>query len=136
MKITSPLILVLFLTSCSSIMTKHRMKAADRKLSSCQAMQAEGQWQESRIMAEKMRSSVTKSVADKPVRTSKAGNEVDLQPLLTAWEKGPLQELRRALDARDSTRSTKAFTALRQQCATCHLVLGRDDIKITEWPKS
>lgn len=126
---------LLFLASCASIMTKHRMKAADRKLSDCQSMQSDGKWEEARIMSEKLRSSVAKSVTDKPVRTSTSGAEVDLRPLFTAWEKGPWQDLRKALETKNAAASEKAFTSLRQQCTSCHLVLGRNDIQITPWPK-
>lgn len=117
------------------MMTKHRMKAADRKLLVTQTLQDEGRWEEAALMAEKMRSSVAKSVAESPMRQGANGAEVDLRLLLASWEGGPWQELTSALQKRDEQRSTRAFASLRQQCATCHLVLGRTDIKITEWPR-
>lgn len=132
MKKLSTLLLLLTLASCASMMTQHRMKAANRKLLETQALQSQGQWAEALAMANGMHSSVSKSVDDKPVRQSAGGAEVDLRPLLAAWENGPWTELSAALTQKDAPRSTRAFASMKQQCANCHLVLGRTDIKIAE----
>lgn len=126
--------LLLTLASCASMMTGHRMKAADRKLGDTRSLQVEGRWDDAIAMAEKMHSSVSKSVDDQPVRKSASGAEVDLRPLLAAWENGPLKELDGALKAHDAKRAGLAFVAVHQQCANCHLALGKTDIKVTPLP--
>jgi hypothetical protein len=115
------------------MMTKHRMKAADRKLLVTQTLQGEGRWEEAAVMAEKMRSSVAKSVSESPVRQGANGVEVDLRPLFAAWESGPFRELTAALQKQDAQRSKRAVASLKQQCASCHLVLGRNDIQMIGW---
>jgi hypothetical protein len=126
-----PLLLLLVLVSCTSL-TQHRMKAANRKLVDAQSAQAAGDWNKARALLEGMRDSVAKSVADQPVRPAANGATVDLRALLVAWEGGAFTELRSALQARDEARSVRAFAALRQECAICHLALGRTEIKIAE----
>jgi len=132
MKKLTTLLLLITLASCASMMTQHRMKAANRKLLETQTLHSQGQWAEALVMANGMHSSVSKSVDDKPVRQSAGGAEVDLRPLLAAWENGPWTELSAALTQKDAPRFTRAFTSMKQQCANCHLVLGRTDIKIAE----
>lgn len=132
MKKLISLLLLLTLASCASMLTQHRMKAANRKLLETQALQSRGLWVEALAMANGMHSSVTKSVADKPVRQSARGAEVDLRPVLAAWENGPWTELSAALERKDAPRFTRAFNSMKQQCVNCHLVLGRTDIKIAE----
>ncbi len=122
--------LTLALASCANIMTLHRMKAADRKLADTHALQSQGRWDDAIAMAEKMHSSVAKSVEDKPVWKSKAGADVDLRPLLTALEAGPLKQLNTALKAHNTQQSQTAFVALQQQCTNCHLALGKNDIRL------
>ncbi|MBK8035514.1 MAG: hypothetical protein IPK22_00020 [Verrucomicrobiaceae bacterium] len=125
MKTSLTLCLLLLLTSCTSMMNHHRMKAAQRKMLATRTLQQAGQWEEALAMAERMQSSVTKSVTSAPKQKTATGVEIDLTPLLTAWEKGPLTELKAALQKKDATASTKAFTSLRQQCMSCHAVLGK-----------
>jgi hypothetical protein len=132
MKKLTLLFLLLTLASCASMLTQHRMKAANRKLLETQVLQSQGQWVEALAMANGMHSSVIKSVDDKPVRQSSSGAEVDLRQILAAWENGPWTELAAALEQQDEQRFTRAFTSMKQQCANCHLVLGRTDIKIAE----
>lgn len=132
MKHIATLPLLLTLASCGSMMTKHCMRAANRKLLETQALRFQGQWTAAMAMADGMHSSVSKSVADKPVRRTTSSAEVDLRPLLAAWENGPWKALHSALAAQDLPRTIQAFSAMKQQCANYHLVLGRTDIKIAE----
>jgi mono/diheme cytochrome c family protein len=130
MKTSLTLCLLLLLTSCTSMMNHHRMKAAQRKMLATRTLQQAGQWEEALAMAERRQSSVSKSVTSSPKQkyageTKAVPRMVDLTPLLTAWEKGPLAELKSALQKKDATRSTAAFTGLRQQCMSCHAVLGK-----------
>lgn len=120
------------LTSCASMLTQHRMKAADRKLVATRDLQAQGDWAGALAMAEALHSSVSKSVDDKPVRKSASGAEVDLRPLLLAWENGSMKPLSAALNQRSDTAFKTAWTGMKQQCVTCHAALGRTDIKIAE----
>lgn len=133
MKKIIPTILLFILASCAGMMTKHRMRAADRKLLDTRRLQSEGRWEEAAIMAEKLRSSVAEPVLNRPLRTGTNGVEVDLRPLFAAWENGPLHELTAALRAQDDQRSARALASLRQQCTNCHTVFGRSDIRISEW---
>lgn len=124
----------LSLASCASMMNSHRMKAAQRKMLDTRKLQQAGQWDEALAMAGRMHSSVSKSISSAPKQKSAAGPVVDLQPLLTAWENGPLSELKTALQKKDAQRSTTAFASLRQQCVNCHTVLGKTQAQVSEIP--
>jgi hypothetical protein len=119
------------LTACINV-TKHRMRAANRKLMDAEAALGRGEWEQAGTLAAGMRESVAKSVADQPARATASGATVDLRPLLAAWEAGAWKELDSAVQARDDARARRAFQSMRQQCAGCHLALGRTDIKILE----
>ncbi|MBL9133565.1 MAG: hypothetical protein JNG86_20305 [Verrucomicrobiaceae bacterium] len=134
MKRLPVLALMIVLASCSSMMNSHRMKAAQRKMLDTRKLQQAGRWDEALAMAERMRSSVSKSITSAPVQKSAAGTPVDLQPLLAAWESGPLAELKKSLQQKDSNRSTTAFATLRQQCVNCHSVLGRTQVLVSAIP--
>lgn len=129
------LALTLVLTSCASTMNSHRMKAAQRKMLDTRTLQQAGQWDEALAMAGRMQSSVSKSVAAIPVQKSASGTDVDLRPFLTAWEKGPLADLKSALEKKDGKRSAAAFVALRQQCIACHSALGKvPAVQVSNFP--
>ncbi|MEZ5387471.1 MAG: hypothetical protein R3F13_18320 [Prosthecobacter sp.] len=128
------LLLVLVLASCAGMMNSHRMKAAQRKMLDTRTLQQAGQWEDALAMADRMHSSVSKSVTAAPMHKTASGAEVDLRPLLAAWTNGPLTELRKALKKHDSTGSTKAFASLRQQCVNCHTVLGTVTAEVSELP--
>jgi cytochrome c len=134
MKRLLALVLMIALGSCASTMNSHRMKAAQRKMLDTRTLQQAGQWDEALAMAERMRSSVSKSISSAPQQKSAAGPVVDLQPLQTAWENGPFSELRAALQKKDAKRSTAAFASLRQQCVNCHAVLGKTQVVVSEIP--
>lgn len=123
------------LASCAMMnINSHRMKAAQRKMLDTRKLQQAGQWDEALAMAERMHSSVSKSVTSAPNQKSASGQTVDLQPLLAAWESGPFTELKSALQKKDAKRSTAAFTALRQQCVACHASLGKTQVQVSEIP--
>lgn len=122
------------LGSCASTMNSHRMKAAQRKMLDTRKLQQAGQWDEALAMAERMHSSVAKSVASAPKQKPASGVVIDTQPLLAAWENGPLAGLKAALQKKDTKRSTAAFASLRQQCVNCHAVLGKTQVQVSELP--
>ncbi len=134
MKKCAVLLCVLVLASCAGTMSRHRMKAADRKMLDVRALQAEGRWAEARERADGMHGSVTKSVQSRPVHRSADGTEVNLTPMLLAWEQGPWRSLSEALAKQSTAETTSALAATRQQCTSCHLVLGRKDIVVSEFP--
>lgn len=134
MKRLSALCLIFALASCASFVNHHRMKAAQRKMLDTRKLQQAGQWDEALAMAERMHSSVSKSVTSVPRQKSAAGPMVDLQPLLAAWESGPYTELKSALQEKDAKRSCAAFVSLRQQCVNCHAVLGKAQVGVSEVP--
>ena len=127
------LLLGLLLTSCASLLARHRMLAADRKLSDVERLAATGHWTEAQARADGLKGSVTQAVLGRPVRQRPDGQTADLRPLLTAWET-QWRELEQALNDQNSARTTPAITALRQQCVNCHVVLGRPDIRVTGAP--
>lgn len=127
------LILLITLTSCASTLTRHRMQAAQRKLIETRRLQQAGQWDDAFVMAERMHSSIEKSVAGGALRSASSGAKIDLLPLYTAWNIGPYTELRNALKWHDARAASTAFVALRQQCVNCHTVLGRNDIQMAAW---
>ena len=120
------------LTSCTSTLISHRMKAAHRKLLETPRLQQIGQWDEAQAMSARLKSSVSKSIESRPVQPGAAGTKVDLRPLLAAWENGPYADLQAALLKHDKPRSTAALTGLRQQCVNCHTVLGKTQIQVPE----
>lgn len=126
--------LLITLASCAGIMNHHRMKAAQRKMLDTRTLQQAGQWDEALAMAERMNSSVSKSIISAPVHHAAAGTKVDLRPLLAAWTNGPLKDLNAALQQKDARRSTTAFASLRQQCINCHTVIGKTQVQIPEIP--
>lgn len=126
--------LLIALASCAGIMNHHRMKAAQRKMLDTRTLQQAGQWDEALAMAERMNSSVSKSITSAPVHREAGGAKVDLRPLLAAWTNGPLKDLNVALQQKDARRSTTAFASLRQQCINCHTVIGKTQVQIPEIP--
>ena len=100
------------LTSCTSMMISHRMKAAQRKLLETRRLEQAGQWPEALAMSEKLHGSVAKSISSRPVRPGAGGVQVDLRPLLVAWESGPFAELQAALKKQDSNRTKTALISL------------------------
>lgn len=122
------------LASCASTMNSHRMKAAQRKLLETRKLQQAGQWDAALAMAERMHSSVAKSITSAPKQKSSGGTPVDLLPLLAGWEKGPFAELKTTLQKHDSKHSPAAFASLRQQCVNCHVVLGKTQVQVSEIP--
>jgi hypothetical protein len=121
------------LASCGSMMNSHRMKAAQRKMLETHKLQQAGQWEEALAMAERMHSSVSKSITSAPMQKTANGSIVDLRPLLTAWTNGPLTNLKTALQKKDGPLSTGAFTTLRQQCINCHTVLGKQQVLVSDF---
>ncbi|MDP1586318.1 MAG: hypothetical protein Q8M07_01120 [Prosthecobacter sp.] len=126
--------LTLALASCASTLNSHRMKAAQRKMLDTRALQQADQWDEALAMAERMHSSVSKSITSAPMQKAVGGSEIDLRPLLTAWEIGPLTELKTALQKKDAKHSTAAFASVRQQCVNCHTVLGKTQVQVSAIP--
>lgn len=122
------------LASCTSTMNSHRMKAAQRKLLETRRLQQAGQWDAALAMADRMHSSVAKSITSTPTQKSPDGTRVDLLPLLAGWENGPFADLKTALHKQDSKRSTAAFASLRQQCVNCHTVLGKTQVQVSPIP--
>ncbi|WP_395735810.1 hypothetical protein [Prosthecobacter sp.] len=122
------------LASCASFINTHRMHAAQTKLQAARKLQQGGQWDAALEMAERMHSSVAKSIETAPTHKGPGGILVDIRPLLTGWETGPFASLKSALQKHDSHSATSAFASLRQQCMNCHAVIGKADIKLQEIP--
>jgi mono/diheme cytochrome c family protein len=125
---------VIALASCASTLNSHRMKAAQRKMLDTRTLQQAGQWDEALAMAERMHSSVSKSITTAPMQKAVGGSEIDLRPLLAGWTNGPFAELKTALQKKDARHSTHAFASLRQQCVNCHTVLGKTQAQVSVIP--
>lgn len=124
---------VLALASCAGFINMHRMHAAQSKMQAARTLQQSGQWDAALDMAERMHSSVAKTVQSAPEQKSPDG-KVDIRPLLTGWEAGPFAALKTALQKHDAKASTATFSSLRQQCMNCHTVIGKAGIKLKEIP--
>jgi hypothetical protein len=133
MKKAALLLLCLSLVACAGLLARHRMLAADRKLSDVASLAAAGHWTEAQTRAEGLKGSVVQAVLSRPVQKRPDGQTVDLRPVLTAWE-SQWQELAQALTEQHPARTEATLTALRQQCVNCHLVLGRPEIQVTGAP--
>ncbi|OYW78169.1 MAG: hypothetical protein B7Z37_00585 [Verrucomicrobia bacterium 12-59-8] len=125
---------MIVLGSCTSMMNSHRMKAAERKMLETRRLQQAGEWDAALAMAERMHSSIAKSITSAPIQKSSGGTTVDLLTLLTGWENGPFAALKTTLQKHDSKGSPAAFASLRQQCVNCHTVLGKSQIQLSEIP--
>ncbi len=127
------LLLCLSLAACAGMLARHRMLAADRKLSDVASLAAAGCWTEAQARAEGLKGSVAHAVLSRPVQKRPDGQAADLRPLLTAWE-SQWRQLAQALAEHNPERVTATLTSLHQQCVNCHLVLGRPDIRVTGTP--
>ena len=134
MKFTPTLLLLcLSLTACAGLLARHRMLAADRKLSDVASLAASGRWSEAQVRAEGLKASVVQAVLSRPVQQRPDGRTADLRPTLTAWET-QWRQLAQALAEHNPARVTATLTSLHQQCVNCHLVLGRPEIRVTGAP--
>lgn len=133
MKKATLLLLCLSLTACAGLLARHRMLAADRKLTDVASLAAAARWTEAQERAEGLKGSVVQGVLSRPVQKRPDGQAADLRPLLTAWE-SQWQQLAQALTEHNPARTTATLNTLRQQCVNCHLVFGRSDIKVTGAP--
>ena len=134
MKKATLLLLCLSLTACAAgLLARHRMLAADRKLSDVASLAAAGRWTEAQTRAEGLKGSVVQAVLSRPVQQRPDGQTADLRPVLSAWE-SQWRQLAQGLNEHNPARTEATLTALRQQCVNCHLVLGRPDIKVTGAP--
>jgi hypothetical protein len=55
-----------------------------------------------------------------PLRKDNAGNDVDVQDILTGFENGPLAELQAAIAAKDKSLFEKRYRATLENCYSCH----------------
>lgn len=127
------LLLCLLLTACAGLLARHRMLAADRKLSDVESLAAAGRWTEAQARAEGLKGSVVQAVLRRPVQKRPDGQATDLRPLLTAWE-NQWRQLAEALAEHNPARATTTSALLRQQCVNCHLVIGRPEIRVSGAP--
>jgi hypothetical protein len=55
-----------------------------------------------------------------PVRKDSAGNDIDLQPILEAFENGPWTHVQKAIAAKDRAAFDKAYRFTIETCYSCH----------------
>jgi hypothetical protein len=55
-----------------------------------------------------------------PMRKDNAGNDVDVQDILTGFENGPLKELQDAITSKDRSLFEKRYRSALENCYSCH----------------
>lgn len=135
MKISTPAILILSaslftLGGCATTPSALQMREANAMLKQSAKKAKQGDFAGANSTATTMENGVRTGVELAPMVKSKAGKEVDLKPLLAAWESGPYRDLRKALANGQEGAATTAFTNLRGQCTSCHAAIGRPGIQV------
>lgn len=120
----------LVLTGCVTTPTAEKMKEANAMLKQSAKNAKQGNYPEANNAVAAIGRGIRNGVELAPVVQSKAGHDVNLKPLLEAWESGPYRDLRKALAGKQEKATTAAFTNLRSQCTNCHAVIGRPEIHI------
>jgi len=121
---------LLTLSGCVTTPTAEKMKAANAMLKQSANKAKKGDYVGANSAAAAIGSGVRSGVQLAPVVQSKAGKNVDLKPMLAAWESGPYKDLRKALAGGQETAATAAFANLRVQCTNCHAAIGRPKIQV------
>ena len=121
---------LLTLSGCVTTPTAEKMKEANAMLKQSAKMAEKGNYAGANSAAAAIGSGVRGGVELAPVVQSKAGKDVNLKPLLAAWESGPYKDLRKALAGSQEKATTAAFTNLRGQCTNCHAAIGRPQIQV------
>ncbi len=118
------------LSACVTTPTAEKMKEANAMLKQSEKKAQQENYSEANNATAAIGKGVRNGVELAPIIQSKAGHDVDLKPLLLAWESGPYKDLRKALAGRQKKATTTAFANLRSQCANCHVTIGRPEIRI------
>jgi len=121
---------LLLLSGCATTPAALQMREANAMLEQSAKKARQGDFAGANSAAATIGSGVRTGVELVPVVQSKAGKEVDLKPLLAAWESGPYRDLRKALAGGQEEAATTAFTNLRGQCTNCHAAIGRPGIQV------
>lgn len=64
-----------------------------------------------------------------PLRKDNAGNDVDVQDILTGFENGPLKELQDAIAAKDKSLFEKRYRSTLENCYSCHKTADKPFIR-------
>jgi hypothetical protein len=118
------------LSGCTSP-TRQHMRLADSLLLQSEDAMVSGEWDQAIAIADQARAEVKLGVDARPERRGTTGEKLDISPLFSAWVNGPHKELISALSAKENERAATAYTAVRQQCTTCHITVGRSNIPIS-----
>ncbi|NOX99686.1 MAG: hypothetical protein GXP30_08165 [Verrucomicrobia bacterium] len=118
------------LSSCVTTPTAQKMREANTMLKQSAKKAEKGDYAGANSAAAAIGSGVRGAVELAPVVQSKTGKDVNLKPLLAAWESGPYKDLRKALAGSQEKAATAAFTNLRGQCTNCHTAIGRPEIRV------
>ncbi|NLT70707.1 MAG: hypothetical protein GXX91_08425 [Verrucomicrobiaceae bacterium] len=133
MKIThtlTALVALIALSGCTTP-TRQHMRIANVKLAESEQKMAAGEWTQATALAEEAGAEVKLGIEARPIRKGAGGGDLDMTPLFAAWLNGPHHELVSALGANQAERATAAFAATRQQCANCHIAVGRPTIPVS-----
>lgn len=123
--------LTTFITLTSCTPTRKHMREADAQLLQSEQKMLAGEWTGAITQAEQAGEAVKLGIEARPVRKGADGKELDMSPLFEAWAKGPHLELLTALRDSQAERAAAAFVATRQQCTSCHIAAGRNDIPLS-----
>jgi len=121
---------LLTLSGCVTTPSAEKMKEANAMLKQSANKAKKGDYVGANSAAAAIGSGVRSGVQLAPVVQSKAGKNVDLKPMLAAWESGPYKDLRKALAGSQEKAATTAFANLRGQCTNCHSAIGRPEIQV------
>lgn len=121
---------IISLSSCVTTPTAVQMREANSALKQSAKKAKQGDFAGAHTAAAAIGRSVRTGIELAPTVTSKTGQEVNLKPMLTAWESGPYQDLKTALKGKEGKAATVAFTNLRGQCTNCHAAIGRPSIHL------
>lgn len=118
------------LSGCTSP-TRQHMRLADSLLLQSEDAMTSGDWAEAIAIADQARAEVQLGVDARPERRGNNGEKLNISPLYSAWVNGSHTELISALSAKQNERAATAYAAVRQQCTTCHIAVGRSNIPIS-----
>jgi len=135
MNLSAPSILMLTtalvsLSSCVTTPSALQMREANSALRQSEKKAAQGDFPGADTAAAAIGRNVRSGVNLAPIVQSKAGQPVNLKPMLNAWESGPYQDLKKALKSGQGKSARTAFANLRGQCTNCHAAIGRPSIRI------
>ena len=121
---------VLLVTGCTTNTRKH-MRLAALALAAASKASLAGDWATALASLRSMTTEVETAINSRTTRKAANGEKLDLLPLLAVLKAGPIAQLEKSIEAKDSKALAAGFKGLQAQCTSCHTVLGKTTIKLT-----